>query len=139
MAEVASVRLMLDESIYDLDDVRRAADLEAASLIKFKLMKAGGLDRLAEALGLIHSLGMEPVLGNGVAGEIGCWMEACVARSLIDNAGEMNGFIKPQHSILERPLRIEDGALIVEPGSPPRVDPDSLAAARVATASFPTS
>ena len=37
---------------------------------------------------------MEPVLGNGVASEIGCWMEACVARSTIANAGEMNGFLQ---------------------------------------------
>ena len=139
VAKVSAVRLMLDESIYGLEDVERAADLGVASLIKFKLMKAGGLGRLAEALELIRSLGMEPVLGNGVAGEIGCWMEACVARGLIHNAGEMNGFLKPQHSILSRPLRIEQGALIVGPGPLPEVDPEALAAARVATEYFPTS
>ena len=139
VAEVASVRLMLDESIYGLADVERAAELKVASLIKFKLMKAGGLDRLAEALQLIRSLGMEPVLGNGVAGEIGCWMEACVARTLIGNAGEMNGFIKPRDSILRRPLRIEKGAMIVEPGWRPEIDREALAAVTVATASFPAS
>ncbi len=139
VAAVAVVPLMLDESIYGLEDVKRAADLKAASLIKFKLMKAGGLDRLAEALELIRSLGMEPVLGNGVAGEIGCWMEACVARALIDNAGEMNGFIKPRDGILRRPLRIEKGAIVVEPDWRPEIDPEALAAVTVATASFPPS
>jgi L-Ala-D/L-Glu epimerase len=139
VAAVTAVPLMLDESIYGLEDVKRAADLKAASLIKFKLMKAGGLDRLAEALELIRSLGMEPVLGNGVAGEIGCWMEACVARTLIDNAGEMNGFIKPRDSILRRPLRIEKGAMILEPGWRPEIDIEALAAVTVATASFPAS
>jgi hypothetical protein len=34
---------------------------------------------------------MEPVLGDGLS-EIGCWMEACVARTTIHNAGEFNGF-----------------------------------------------
>ena len=54
-------------------------------------MKLGSLAALARGLERIRELGMEPVLGNGVATEIGCWMEACVARSHIRNAGEMNG------------------------------------------------
>ena len=52
---------------------------------------------------------MEPVLGNGVACEIGCWMEACVARTLIGNAGEMNGFLKPVTRLLANPVRFDGG------------------------------
>ena len=79
VARIAPVPMMLDESIYGLDDIRRAADLNAARYIKVKLMKLGGLDRLAAAIDTIRDCGMEPVLGNGVACEIGCWMEACIA------------------------------------------------------------
>jgi L-alanine-DL-glutamate epimerase-like enolase superfamily enzyme len=131
LARVSTVPMMLDESIFDIGDVERAAELGAARYIKFKLMKAGGIDRLVAALKRIRELGMTPVLGNGVAGEIGCWMEGCVASALIDNAGEMNGFLKPAAGILARPIRVEDGAMILEPGGPPTVDRNALAAVTV--------
>ena len=43
-------------------------------------MKMGGLASPGSGLARIRELGMEPVLGNGVACEVGCWMEACIAR-----------------------------------------------------------
>lgn len=127
VARVASVPMMLDESIYGLDDIRRAAELKAARYIKLKLMKLGGLDRLASAIDVIRDCGMEPVLGNGVACEIGCWMEACVARGRIRNAGEMNGFLKPATPLLTNPLKFDHGAIVLEPGYCPVLDPAALA------------
>ena len=121
---------------YYRDDIRRAADLKAARYIKVKLMKLGGLDRLAKAIDTIRECGMEPVLGNGVACEIGCWMEACVARGRIDNAGEMNGFLKPATRLLKAPLKFEDGAVVLEPGFQPALDYDMLAGCTVATRQF---
>ena len=126
VARVASVPMMLDESIYGLDDIRRAGDLKAARYIKLKLMKLGGLDRLAAAIDTIRECGMEPVLGNGVACEIGCWMEACVAHGRIRNAGEMNGFLKPTASLLKHPLQFAQGAIVLEPGTFPVLDPAAL-------------
>ena len=79
---------------------------------------------------------MEPVLGNGVACEVGCWMEACVARTLIGNAGEMNGFLKPVTRLLADPLRFGDGALILDAGYAPRLDADAVSRCAVATAAF---
>ena len=59
---------------------------------------------LARGIRRIREFGMEPVLGNGVACDIGCWMEACVARTLIDNAGEMNGFLRQRdHASARQP------------------------------------
>jgi len=136
VARVATVPMMLDESIYGLDDIRRAAELGAARYVKLKLMKLGGLTHLASALELIRSLGMIPVLGNGVAGEVGCWMEACVARGRIDNAGELNGFLKPVASLLVQPPRFERGAMILEPGYLPRLDPAALASVALAREEF---
>jgi hypothetical protein len=69
---------------------------------------------------------MEPVLGNGVACEIGCWMEACIARSRINNAGEMNGFMKPVAPLLTSPLKFERGAIVLEPEFRPALDRDAL-------------
>lgn len=136
VAAVSPVPMMLDESIYGMDDIEHAAELGAARYIKLKLMKLGSLDLLAQGIRRIRELGMEPVLGNGVACEVGCWMEACVARSLISNAGEMNGFLKPTTRLLQNPLRFKDGALVLEPGYAPRLDPQAVARCTVATATF---
>lgn len=132
VAAVSTVPMMLDESIYGLDDIERAAELRAARFIKLKLMKLGSLERLAAAIERIRALGMEPVLGNGVACEIGCWMEASVARTRIANAGEMNGYLKQAAPLLANPPRFEAGAIRLEPGYRPRLDRAALA--RVARA-----
>ena len=111
VAAVSSVPFMLDESIYGKDEIRRAAALGNVAYVKLKLMKAGSLWALADQLRLVRELGMKPVLGNGVAADPGCWMEACVAGGLIDNAGEMNGFLKPREPIFERPMVVAGGAV----------------------------
>ena len=136
VAKVAAVPMMLDESIYGLAEIERAAELAAAAFIKVKLMKLGGLARLAAALARIRDCGLIPVLGNGVAGELGCWMEACIARDGIDNAGEMNGFLKPKQGLFKTPLAVENGALLLAP-EPPAFDPKALDAATRETARFP--
>ena len=106
--------VMLDESIYGEDDIRRAADLACADYIKLKLMKMGGLDRLERGLALIRELGMRPVMGNGVASDLGCWMEACVAVEALDNAGEFNGFLKPHLRLLTPALDMDGPDLVLD-------------------------
>jgi L-alanine-DL-glutamate epimerase-like enolase superfamily enzyme len=127
VVRAAAVPMMLDESIYGIADVERAAALGAARFIKVKLMKLGTLDALAQALERIRALGMRPVLGNGVACDLGCWMEACVAARHIDNAGEMNGFLKAQAQLLTEPLEVRDGAIRLVPGFAPRLAVERLA------------
>lgn len=122
VARVASVPMMLDESIYGLADIDRAAQLKAAAYIKVKLMKLVTLDQLASAIERIRDRGMTPVLGNGVACDLGCWLEACVAATHIDNAGEMNGWLKPRANLLCEPVEFRDGALWLKPGYQPRLD-----------------
>jgi L-alanine-DL-glutamate epimerase-like enolase superfamily enzyme len=122
ISKIANVPMMLDESIYGLEDIQRAADLKIATYIKVKLMKFGSYQNLSNALSLISNLGMKPVLGNGVAGEIGCWMEALAAKTHITNAGEMNGFLKPVSSVLQNPLQFKDGCILLEPAYIPNVD-----------------
>ncbi|HWI15611.1 MAG TPA: hypothetical protein VNT02_15205, partial [Burkholderiales bacterium] len=115
-----------DESIYGLPDIERAAGLRAAAYIKVKLMKLGDIDALAASIARIRELGMKPVLGNGVACDIGCWMEACVAARLIDNAGEMNGYLKACGSLLHEPPPFHDGAIQLLPDYCPTLDRDAL-------------
>lgn len=134
VARAATVPVMLDESIYDLADVRRAADLEAATYVKLKLMKLGSLAALEEGLAEAKVLGLIPVLGNGVAADIGCWMEACVAAAHVATAGEMNGFLKPRRPVALNPLTVEGGCVVIPPGYRPSLDEAALEAQTLARA-----
>lgn len=136
IARVATVPMMLDESILSLDDIARSAELKAARFIKLKLMKVGGLSRLTKALDYIRAHEMEPVLGNGVAGDIGCWMEACVASKMVSTTGEMNGSLKPTRSLLKNPLTITDGHVVLEPGYAPELDLDAVKAVTLETSAY---
>ena len=136
VVRAAGVPMMLDESIYGLHDIERAAELRAARYIKLKLMKFVTLERLLAAIARVRALGMEPVLGNGVACDLGCWMEALVAARAIRNAGEMNGWLKATIAILTQPLRFERGAIVVEPAFAPALARERIAPYVVATAAF---
>ncbi len=121
VARAAPVPMMLDESIYGMADIERAATEQAARYVKLKLMKLGTMQALGAALERIRALGMKPVLGNGVACDPGCWMEACVAARHIDNAGEMNGFLKARAQLFAEPLQMRGDSIVLEPGFAPRL------------------
>jgi L-alanine-DL-glutamate epimerase-like enolase superfamily enzyme len=120
------VPLMLDESIYTLEDIDRAAKLGCADYIKLKLMKLGTLDTLEKGLRQIADRGMKAVLGNGVATDLGCWMEMCIGLDRVSTAGEMNGFLKTPVQLLAPSLRCE-GATVVLDGGPKSIDLKALA------------
>ncbi|MEK6594180.1 MAG: enolase C-terminal domain-like protein [Pseudomonadota bacterium] len=126
VARISPVPMMLDESIYGIADIDRAAQLGAAAYIKLKLMKLVTLAQLTQAIQHIQSLGMKAVLGNGVACDPGCWMEACAAAGRIDNAGEMNGFLKTRSHLFTRPLEFRDGCVWLKPGFTPQLDAANL-------------
>jgi L-alanine-DL-glutamate epimerase-like enolase superfamily enzyme len=110
----AGVPVMLDEGIYTLDDIARAASLGCADYIKLKLMKLGSLDNLDYGLRMIADHGMKAVLGNGVAADLGCWMEIATALGTVTTAGEMNGFLKTRPQLLSPPLRMEGADVVLD-------------------------
>ena len=136
VAKVSAVPIMLDEPICTPRDIERAARIRNIGFCKLKLKRFGGLDCLKDALDKVRELGMEPVLGDGLSTELGCWMEACVARVTIRNAGEFNGFLKPKTRLFAEPLRFAGGALVIPPGFAPRIERSSLAAHEVAKERF---
>ena len=125
VAKASAIPLMLDEPICSIADIERAATLENVGFCKLKLKRFGGLENLHKALLRVRELGMEPVLGDGLSSEPGCWMEACVARSTINNAGEFNGFLKPSVTLFKQPLHFADGHLHLQP-SKPELDANKL-------------
>jgi L-alanine-DL-glutamate epimerase-like enolase superfamily enzyme len=128
VAAVSSVPLMLDEPICALSDIERAAGIAGVGYCKLKLKRFGGLERLRRALDRVRECGMEPVLGDGLGGEIACWMEACVAQVTIRNAGEFNGFLKSTARLFAPTIGFEAGALVMPAGFAPEIDRAALAA-----------
>lgn len=126
VAKVSRVPVMLDEPICAVDDIERAATLEGVGYVKLKLKRLGGIKRLHAALVRTRELGLTPVLGDGLGSEPMCWMEACVARSTIDNAGEFNGFLKARDRLFRKPLGFDTGDLVMPPGFRPELDPQQL-------------
>ena len=126
VARVSTVPVMMDESIYGFEDIDRAAAMEGVGFVKLKLKKLASMDRLREGLERIRAAGLTPVMGDGVATDVCCWLEACVARVTLDNAGEMNGHLKLVEPLFAEPLLFEDGAIVLEPGYRPRPDPEKL-------------
>jgi L-Ala-D/L-Glu epimerase / N-acetyl-D-glutamate racemase len=128
VASVSPVPIMLDEPICTLADVERAGSIKNIGFCKLKLKRFGGLDLVREALDAVRAHGMEPVLGDGLGIELGCWMEGCVARVTIRNAGEFNGFLKPTVRLFGEPLQFTAGELVLPLGFRPLIDRDVLAA-----------
>ena len=126
VARVSTVPVMLDESIYGFGDIDRAAGMEGVGFVKLKLKKLASMDRLREGLERIRAAGLVPVMGDGVATDICCWLEACVARVTLDNAGEMNGHLKLVEPLFTEPLPFADGAIVLEPGYRPHPDAEKL-------------
>jgi L-alanine-DL-glutamate epimerase-like enolase superfamily enzyme len=136
VAKASTVRIMLDEPICAPSDIERAAEISNIGFCKLKLKRFGGLELLKEALEKVRQHGMEPVLGDGLSSELGCWMEACVASITIRNAGEFNGFLKPNVRLFAEPLQFATGELVLSPGFMPAMDGDALAAHEIACERF---
>lgn len=129
--------LMLDESIYDDSDIRRAATLDGVTAIKLKMSKSGGPQGLADQVALCRSLGLEVVVGNGVASDLGCFHEAvCYGQLGLDTAAEMNGFLKITDSLLDTPLSMNQGSLELPNPRTVAVDQERLASLAIDTREF---
>jgi L-Ala-D/L-Glu epimerase len=133
VAAVSRVPVMLDESIYNLSDIDRAAGIAGVGFVKLKLKKLGSISRLIAGLERVRALGLEPVLGDGTATDIADWLEGCAARATIRNAGEMNGYLKLATPLFTPGLPFADGALRLPAGYVPEID--RAAIARFTTAS----
>ena len=136
VADMSPVPVMLDEPICAIADIERAAAIKGVGLCKLKLKRFGTPSLLKHALDLTRDLGMTPVLGDGLGTELSCWMEACVARTSIDNAGEFNGFLKPKARLFAEPLAFSGGHVVLRPNFVARIDEDVLARHTIAEERF---
>ena len=87
-------RFMLDESICDLDDLSRAADI-GVQFVKLKLYKHAGISHTLQLAQEANRLGLRVVFGNGVSTDVGNMAEALLwscRPELFHGAFEGNGF-----------------------------------------------
>jgi L-alanine-DL-glutamate epimerase-like enolase superfamily enzyme len=136
IARACPVPLMLDESIRSEADIDRAAGMENVGLVKLKLKRVGGVDRALSAMTRARNAGLDICLGDGVATELLCWVEACVSRGFLKRAGDMNGFLKPRVRLLKNPLPFENGGMVLEAGYWPELDHAALQACQVRARRF---
>ncbi len=126
LSEVSPLPLMLDESISSEKDLEKMIRLRCAQVVKFKLMKAGGVVALERLILRAKEAGLKVVLGNGVAGDVGNFHEMVVAGRHVETAGEMNGFLKQRERLLSNPYSISQGSVTLPGGYVPRLDWDKV-------------
>ena len=132
VAATSSVPIMMDESIYTVDDVERAGGIDGVDFVKMKLKRAGSVEKLTHAIGRAGEIGMTGIVGDGVASEIGNWMEARSTAWLgITAAGEGNGFLKTNVRLFANPLPFENGGIVLDAGYWPEIDRNTLKAHRI--------
>lgn len=122
LSKISPLPLMLDESIDSEAELEKMIRLRCAQVVKFKLMKAGGLSELERLILRAREAGLKVVLGNGVAGDIGNFHELIVAGRHIDTAGEMNGFLKQEQRLLSNPYEVSWGKVTLPKGYVTQVD-----------------
>lgn len=133
LSEVSPLPLMLDESITSEAKLEKAIRSRCAQVVKFKLMKAGGLEALERLILRAKEAGLKVVLGNGVAGDIGNFHELSVAANHVETAGEMNGFLKQRERLLLNPYAASRGRAMLPYDYVPRVDWEKVERYSVAT------
>ena len=126
LSRVSPIPLGLDESIYGMESVKKAQELGCARFVKFKIMKMGSAEALAQAIETSRQMGLGIILGNGAAGEICCYQEALVAGRMSIHAGEMNGFLKQKESILVQGLKTAGGKILLTPDYCLQLDPQKV-------------
>ncbi len=114
LASAVSVPIMLDESIWSPEDVRRAAGC-GAKAVKFKLCKHPGMKGTRDMVSEARRLGLDIVYGNGVQSALGNHLEMMsYCDSWLSSAFEGNGFLKPVDSPIPHALSVREGKLMDE-------------------------
>tara|TARA_Y100000766_G_C18768334_1_gene537115 strand:- start:157 stop:912 length:756 start_codon:yes stop_codon:yes gene_type:complete len=136
VARISPVPIMLDEPICSFSDIDRAGKIPNVGFCKLKLKRFSSIAQLEYGLLRVKEHGMQVVLGDGLGGDISCWMEACVGHRLVNNAGEFNGFLKTNRSIFFNPLKFTNGAIHVPKNYWPHINSDYLEKRIIERASF---
>lgn len=111
LIQETSLPIMLDESIWTVSDVIKAADI-GAKYVKFKLCKHFGISGSLNLIQRARSYNLNVIYGNGVQTAIGNHCEAQIHQHTnLQTASEGNGFLKVRDSHFRGGLSMKGGEL----------------------------
>ncbi|MBV9521364.1 MAG: hypothetical protein JO010_01140 [Alphaproteobacteria bacterium] len=111
LRERSPVPIMLDESVWGVDDARRVIAAGAADIINVYVSEAGGLRNaarifaMAEAAGIECTIGSMPELGIGTAAQ----MHLAVAMPELLGPSDVCGVLYNAESLIQETLAIHEG------------------------------
>lgn len=125
------IPIMADEAIEGPETLLAAIRLEAADIVKVKVMKQGGLLRCLHALDLAATAGLRAVVGHGFGLALNTLAElhvAAVASNVIEGC-ECVGPTKLTGDVVRQPMAMDTGSLAVPamPGLGAELDAGALA------------
>ena len=126
------VPIMADEAIEGLDTLIEVIRLEAADIVKVKVMKQGGLLRCLQAIEMAEAAGIRCVIGHGFGLTPNTLAEmhvAAVSANVMDGC-ECVGPTKLTGDVVTAPLVMESGSLPVPTGPGLGASLDEAALAR---------
>jgi muconate cycloisomerase len=109
------IPVMADEAVAGLETVAAIIRLEAADLIKVKVMKQGGLHRCLQAIDMAGAAGLRVVIGHGFGLTINTLSElhvAAVSETVLD-ACECVGPTKIGGDVVTEPMAMQTGCVTV--------------------------
>lgn len=130
-----SIPLLADEGIHSPVDVMTCVRAGSADLVNIKVVKSGGLISSLEMGAICRAAHYPIVIGSMIEAGIGSLLGAHVAAVLPGvTSAELCGPLLFTETLLDRPLRIENGALWLDetPGLGAAIDEDLLDRYRVA-------
>jgi L-alanine-DL-glutamate epimerase-like enolase superfamily enzyme len=111
LRDASPIPIMVDESVWGPDDAQRVIDARAADILNVYVAEAGGLRNaarifaMAEAAGIICTIGSMPELGIGTAAQ----MHLGVAMPELLGPADVCGVLYNAESLIKETLPIRDG------------------------------
>jgi O-succinylbenzoate synthase len=126
-AEWSPVPVMLHESIWGEGDLEQAARMGCCQYVKCSLGRAYSLEGLIRHVQRAQELALQVAVGSDVGCEIQCYYEALVAAFLgVGTAGDMHGFFLQQEQLLEKPLSVRKGKIVLPTDGVPDLNHEKL-------------
>jgi L-alanine-DL-glutamate epimerase-like enolase superfamily enzyme len=134
--QAIGIPLMADESVTGPASLMDIIRLEAADIVKVKVMKQGGLLRTRHMIECAAAAGLRVVIGHGFGLTLSTLAEAAVAATseAVLPGCEAVGPLKMAADVVRDPLKLDDGVIHLTgaPGLGATIDPAALERFRVA-------
>jgi len=106
--------IMLDESIWDFNDIDLVYEKSISNYIKLKLQKCGGLLQFESMINYVKQRNINIIIGNGVQTDLNCILEGQIYNKCeLTEAAENIGFSKLMMPITKNKIVIKKGHILI--------------------------